>query len=639
VVAVRRRRPALTLLALVLLGALLVPPAPAAAEEEEPELCRAEPHPRGEWPSYGHDVENSRSQPLETELSPATVGSLEEAWAFDAADTGGGVLNTTPVVAGGCLFVVPSSGVVHALDADTGALLWTTQLEASPPGYGGGVVGAPAVADDRLVAVVNRAGAPFLAALDVSTGAVLWETVIDETASAITNASVTVHEGMALVGFSGSPGGSPMERGGFVVVAVADGELLAKTWTIPDEAFDAGYGGASIWSTAAVDAETGHAYVGAGNPHSDRVEHERTNSLLKIDLDPSRPTFGEIVASYKGQPDSYVGGLDQQPACDEFGEDITYPYGSVPCLELDLDFGASPNLMRVGDDVLVGALQKSGVFHVAHTEDMSPAWETIIGVPCFACNASSAAFDGTRVLAAAGPPGHLVGLSAGSGALDWLAPVASGLHYFSVSHVNGVALSIDTYDNLLGVDTDTGREVLRLPMGASYGGPSGGSLGAAGSTGVAIARGTVYAATGGRVLAFRAAEDGDGGDGGGGGPAVPGLPDLPDAPVGPVVTAQPGSIFAGYTTPVSVTRVGGPLTFVNLDTALHDVVARDAYGPDDQPWCGGRPEGRCPLFWSRLVGLGATTPVLGLEHLEAGERYEFYCTIHPNMTGTLVALP
>ena len=73
-----------------------------------------------------------------------------------------------------------------------------------------------------------------------------------------------------------------------------------------------------------------------------------------------------------------------------------------------------------------------------------------------------------------------------------------------------------------------------------------------------------------------------------------------------------------------VTQVGGPLSFVNLDVAQHDVTA-DEEGPDGKP-----------LFQSRLVGLGETAPIEGLDRLQAGKTYGFYCSIHPGMQGNLI---
>lgn len=107
---------------------------------------------------------------------------------------------------------------------------------------------------------------------------------------------------------------------------------------------------------------------------------------------------------------------------------------------------------------------------------------------------------------------------------------------------------------------------------------------------------------------------------------------------GTPILAQAGSWASGYTTPVAAVPVGGELTFANADLFKHDVVSH-AFGADDQPWCVGRAAGRCPLFWTPLIGAGATTNVLGLDRLEATQTYTFYCTLHGPMEGTLVALP
>lgn len=79
------------------------------------------------------------------------------------------------------------------------------------------------------------------------------------------------------------------------------------------------------------------------------------------------------------------------------------------------------------------------------------------------------------------------------------------------------------------------------------------------------------------------------------------------------------------------------LTYTNVDTARHDVVALDAKRPDGSaPWCDGYDPGGCPLFWSKLIaGNGTQTPVLGLPDAKAGESYTFFCSIHPYMTGTI----
>jgi hypothetical protein len=312
-----------------------------------------------------------------------------------------------------------------------------------------------------------------------------------------------LHDGLIFAGFSGASA-PPPEPGGFSILDAATGEVLKTTHTIPADDVEDGYGGASIWSTAAVDVATGYAYVGTGNPHSLDKEHPHTNSLIKVDLDRDRETFGEIIAAYKGERDSYVDGLDRQPLCRAF-PDIALPaFGfSLTCLQLDLDFGASPNLFT--DDrgrLRVGALQKSGIYHAIDATSMARSWRTVLAPPCLACNASSAAHDGERIFVAAGPPANMFGLEASDGDYGWVAPVAGSVtHYNPSTHANGVVYTVDGAGFLNAYDAGTGLTLLKHDLGSETGDNmfSGSS-----SSGVAIARGTVYVATtAGYVLAYR----------------------------------------------------------------------------------------------------------------------------------------
>ena len=115
-----------------------------------------------------------------------------------------------------------------------------------------------------------------------------------------------------------------------------------------------------------------------------------------------------------------------------------------------------------------------------------------------------------------------------------------------------------------------------------------------------------------------------------------------------VVAAVPGSFQATYATPVVVAPTAAPVTFVNGDIQPHDVVAKDNFASQKDakaaPWCsnfktkkGKKTIYNCPIFWSEAVGTGQSTPVEGIDGLTSGQQYAFYCSIHPRMTGTLVA--
>jgi plastocyanin len=85
------------------------------------------------------------------------------------------------------------------------------------------------------------------------------------------------------------------------------------------------------------------------------------------------------------------------------------------------------------------------------------------------------------------------------------------------------------------------------------------------------------------------------------------------------IDAGPGTQY--ITTSVTMNQ-GERLTFRNLDTTGHDVTSRLA-GPDGKP-----------LFKTPVIGTGSSAFVVGSQYLKTGS-YDFYCSVHPFMTGTL----
>ena len=560
----------------------------------------------GEWRTYGHDLSNTRTQDREKVIAPGSVMKLAKAWEHRSA---GAAYNNTPIIADGCMYLAASNGTVTAHHADTGAVRWTRKLPIAQPAFGGGIVGTPAVDDDRLYVLVNDEGQPYLRALNRADGTDAWNAVLDDQPLSMTNSSPVVHNGAVFAGFSGHAGPGHDERGGFVLLDAASGTLLKKTYVIPDDRFAQGYAGAGIWSTPAVDTETGYGYVGTSNPHSPQLEDPRANSILKIDLrDRTSSTYGDIVGNFKGHPDTYIDGLADQPVCETYPDLFYLDRFSASCVAVDLDFGASPTLYESAGRKLVGALQKSGKFYGIDRGSMTKAWEAAVGVPCLACNAGSPASAGGDVYTAAGPPGQVFRLGGGDGVAKWAGVVHGVTTYNPVTVANGLVYSVDGGGFLNVWSAANGAPLVKRNIGLDTGRFMGsGST----SSGIAIARNTVYAAVTDSVVAYRL--------GGAGVPGGPGLPPVPAVPGGGggQIVAGPGAVVTTYATPVVTVSQGSPATFTNLDVAQHDVISSQG------------------LFSTPLISIGESTPVTGVEALAPGS-YGFYCSLHRNMTGTLV---
>ena len=114
----------------------------------------------------------------------------------------------------------------------------------------------------------------------------------------------------------------------------------------------------------------------------------------------------------------------------------------------------------------------------------------------------------------------------------------------------------------------------------------------------------------------------------------------PSAAQAAVAVTGPGGFLAGFVPPIVVVAPGEGITYANADIAPHNFVADGHFLPKKAAkkakWCTAYDKGRCPLFWSPTISLGGRTEVLGLEFVESGNSYAFYCSLHPGMKGTLI---
>jgi len=422
-------------------------------------------------------------------------------------------------------------------------------------------------------------------------------------------------------------------KGSFVILDAETGRVLKKTWTMGPPSERNAFAGGSIWSTPSIDEATKTAFVSTSNTFSyPETEHPNTNAILKVGLDRANPaTFGEILGSGKGTPDEYYTDYTGTPCRTDVAPGAPRPVLplAVPsepaCFDLDLAFGASPNLVRAKDGrLLVGAGQKSGVYHMFDAATMRRVWRTELGPPSLVGGIVGAtAYDGQGIYGPTTAPATLWSVDPLSGARRWQVPMPGPANYGNmVAVANGVAYTTNGNGYLSARDTDTGATLLDVPV----------MPGQQTQSGTTVARNTVYAAIGsqgareGFIVAFRpdarplppqaeeppAPEEAEGG----GSTSAP----------GPTIIAGTGAQTTGYLTPVMATRVGGPLNFANGDVAQHDVTAA-RLGPDG-----------LPLFRSRRVNNQELAAVEGLDRVQPGV-YDFFCSLHPGMKGKLQVTP
>ncbi|MFL5911856.1 MAG: PQQ-binding-like beta-propeller repeat protein [Gaiellaceae bacterium] len=475
-----------TLAPVVAVAALATPAVASTA-------CSSSSTPGGTWPSYGHDLTNTRTQPSETTLSPA---SLTREWVFSTTSAGdsAGVFNSTPVVADGCVFAGSGGGFVYALDEHTGSVKWQRKIDVPSPGFGGAIVGAPEVSGGRVFVLVNKGGGPYAVALDEHTGALVWQSApVTTQADSFTNASAAIFNGLLFFGFS--PPDSPTGQGGFALIDTTSGNIVDVTPTIPPADQAQGFSGGGIYSTPAFDSGGQFAYVGTAQPHSPQ-QHPNTDAILKIDMNRSSSTFGQIVAHFNGNPEQFTSSLQslsQTPACQTLSvSGAPLEVVAIGCGQLNLDFAASPNLFTdASGQALVGDLQKSGVYWAAHADSMAVDWGTQVGFECRACNGASGAFYGNAIYDGASPGSTEFALNRTTGGPLWEAPLGDEPHFESTSVANGVVYTLDGFGFLDAFDATNGHVLLHRQTSTDTGAPTGGPT----SSGVAIADHAVFVAT------------------------------------------------------------------------------------------------------------------------------------------------
>src|SRR5271169_1390612 len=206
------------------------PPKPAAAVDDA-RLLGANSEP-GNWMSPGRTLDEQRFSPLQ-KINAATVKQLGLAWFYDLDSAHRGQ-ESTPLVIDGVMYVTSAWSKVFALNAKTGAPLWT--FDPKVPGQ----AGINACCD-----VVNRGVAAWrgrvylgtldgrLIALNAASGRPVWEvkTVPDGGRYTITGAPRIV-KGMVLIG----NGGGEMGVRGYVTAYDAnDGKRVWRFFTVPGD--------------------------------------------------------------------------------------------------------------------------------------------------------------------------------------------------------------------------------------------------------------------------------------------------------------------------------------------------------------------------------------------------------------------
>ena len=199
------------------------------------------------------------------------------------------MIEVTPIVNDGVMYVTEPPSIVHALNASTGANLWTyTHRIPTDVAACCGLVnrGVAALDDQIFLATIDAK----LIALDAATGKARWQTEIADYKSGVTvtGAPLAIRD-KVIVGVSGGDMGI---RGFLDAYDAKTGKRLWRYYTIPaegepgNETWGANSwkkGGAPTWLTGSFDPELNLVYWGVGNPGPDYQADVRPGDNLYSD--------------------------------------------------------------------------------------------------------------------------------------------------------------------------------------------------------------------------------------------------------------------------------------------------------------------------------------------------------------------
>jgi outer membrane protein assembly factor BamB len=223
--------------------------------------------PAEDWPKFRRDFANSGVSG-ETGISSSNVNQLALKWKFNA----GTQVISSPIVATVAgirtVFIGNANGTMYALNADTGAQIWSYTIDQVGPcavySLGCTLNSSAAVQDGKLY---FGAGNAYVYALDASTGSLIWKTQLgDPNLGYAIYTSPAVYNGLVYVGVA-SAYDQPCVPGQVLALDAGTG---APVWTFDtlDQSTCPGGNcvGAAVWSSPALDVRFGTVYVGTGNP-------------------------------------------------------------------------------------------------------------------------------------------------------------------------------------------------------------------------------------------------------------------------------------------------------------------------------------------------------------------------------------
>lgn len=329
---------------------------------------------------WGLDPANTHALTSERAgITRANAARLKLKWAFGLPETA--KVRSQPSFAGGSLMFGTPTGMVYALDQETGCVRWTFAAAAE---VRTSVLVGPWTPGDKAAKPLAWFGdtAGNVYAVDAASGRQVWRVSADTHPMARVTGTPVLHEGTLYVpvaSFEESSTTNPRYRccnfrGNIVALDAATGrqmwrryliEEAGQTGTQDNGTAKFGPAGTPVWAVPAFDAARGQLYIATGNNYASPTT-AMSNAVIALDA-----ATGAVNWHYQATPgDAWnVACVFKQmsPACPE--EDGP-----------DFDFGTGPVLAkdRNGRE-LVLAGQKAGYTYALDPASGELVWSRRVG--------------------------------------------------------------------------------------------------------------------------------------------------------------------------------------------------------------------------------------------------------------------